>query len=127
MWRAFAHEADDPTMSSKQIKIIVAIVVLAVAGILAYRSMNNGPDLPTSSGFVCVETGEVFEMALDDVAIIPGLNPNTGRRTLLPCSRGEDGRYHVSEYYRGSLTGSLNDVNKYVDVQSLEVKTKDGN
>ena len=114
-------------MSGKQIKIIAAIVVLAVAGVLAYRSMSDETNLPTSSGFVCVETGKIFELSLDDVAMIPAPNPDTGQRTLLPCSMGDDGKYHVGEQFRGSLTGSLADVNQFVDVQSLEVKTKDGN
>jgi hypothetical protein len=113
-------------MSGKQIKVVAAVVILIVAGILTYRTLSDAPDVPSEVAFVCVASGKIYTLKVDDVAIIPAPNPDTGERTLLPCSRGKDGVYRVSARYRDALTGSLSDVNKYVDVQTLEVKPKDG-
>ena len=70
--------------------------------------------------FVCVETGELFRLDRDRVVRLPAENPDTGRRTLLPCVQRDDGEFHVSDHYRGSLT-KLADANHYVDAETLRV------
>lgn len=111
-------------MSSKAGKIALAIAVLVVAGLVYMRTTGGAPDagLPKDFGFVCVVTGEVFDMDIDDVLSIPAKNPKTGERTLLPCKPDENGVMRVLEFYRAPLMGDLKDVNKFVDPASLEVK-----
>jgi hypothetical protein len=109
-------------MSGKAAKILLGVIFLAGAALIAARSIDTSKnDIAKQSQFVCVATGEIFNLDLDKVAIIPAPNPNTGERTLLPCSKGDDGVMRVSERYRQALSGELKDKDKYVDPYNLEV------
>jgi hypothetical protein len=110
-------------MNSKAQKVVLAVVILAVAAFLTIRATRGGKDdvLLTKSGFVCVATGEIFELKVANVGIIPAKNPKTGQMTLVPCARGEDGKMRVSAHYRLLLRDDLKDLNKFVDAASLEV------
>jgi hypothetical protein len=109
-------------MSGKSAKIALAVFILVVAGLLARRALHNGTEVAAEANFVCVATGETFSLNLDQIAMIPAENPNTGERTLLPCSRSEDGVLRVGARYQPSLVNDLKEVNKYVDPMSLEVR-----
>ena len=112
-------------MSGKAAKILLGVIFLAGAAIIVAQSFNKGEDsVAEQSNFVCIATGEMFTLDMDKVAIIPAPNPKTGERTLLPCSKGDDGVMRVGEQFRASLAGKLKDVAKYVDPYNLEVLSR---
>ena len=109
-------------MSGKVAKILLGVIFLAGAALIAAQSFKSREGgVAEKSNFVCIATGEMFTLDMDDVAIIPAANPKTGERTLLPCSRGDDGVMRVGEQFRASLAGKLKDAAKYVDPYNLEV------
>lgn len=111
---------------SKNTKIGLAIVLLAVAGFMTYRSLRTDDVIADKALFACVETGEIFNLDWDDVPAIPAKNPKTGEWTLLPCEKRKDGIYILSRRYAAALQESLKDRNHYVDVGTLEVRPVNG-
>lgn len=108
-------------MTSSHKKIILAVVILGIAGALLWLNRSRG-GLPARSGFVDVETGEVFTFSLDSVRSFPAKSPKSGSETLLPCvERG--GKLFVGEHYR-SLVQQLDKDGKckFVDTSSLAVR-----
>jgi len=94
---------------------VVAIVLLATRG-------GGGPSLSSKTEFVCVATGKTFWLPRQP-RIFPFPNPDTGEKTLLPCSEDEDGEVHISNQCR-ELVQELHQagVNKYIDPQTLRVR-----
>ena len=111
-------------MKSDRNKVILVVALLVVAGaIFFYFGRDAGP-LPNSIRFVCVATGEFYDLARDDVpSILPAKNPDTGEATLLPVVKDEDGTLHLNERYAyGLIDGpQLAEVNRYVDPQTFEI------
>lgn len=112
-------------MSSEHKKLALALGLLAVAAGVYLITRPREIALAGAVPFVCVETGEVFELAPDDVpASFPAPNPKTGRRTLLPAHKNEQGRYVLQKRYAQDLSrpdSELAKVNKHVDPKTLEL------
>jgi hypothetical protein len=100
--------------------VVLVLALLGAAGVMTYR---NWPPrgLSTDIAYVCVATGEVFEIPRNDVGYLPFENPKSGQETLVPVQR-KDGHWVISEHYR-KLISSLGEVNKYVDPNSLEIRS----
>ena len=105
--------------------VAAAFLVAAVAIYLMFGGYSEGPSRSDKVRFVCVETGETFwiERAPHE---LPLENPETKRRTLIPCYEREDGTLAVSK----RVSGILEDLKeqgllKYVDQNTLSVKESD--
>lgn len=102
---------------------IVAVLLLVAIVLLAFQ----GGGAPSRSGevqFVCVATGEIFWLDRQP-RIFPFENPDTGEKTMLPCHEGEDGNIYVSSRCRKLVKEfEQNAVNKYVDPETLQVRTE---
>jgi hypothetical protein len=110
----------------KKTKITLAIVLLAVAAVLIYRGLRAERVVAAEVSFVCVATGETFDIDMEDVQAIPARNPKTNEWTLLPCERREDGTLVIARLYANSLRESLKLVNQFVDPKTLEVRKPGG-
>lgn len=111
-------------MESERTKLIAAgVILLAAVGV--FFVVGQGDDtFPTNVNFVCVETGKQFDLKSNEYSRMPADNPDTGRRTLLPVTE-RDGKYYVSERYSASLMrDDLKELNKFVDVRTLEVHSE---
>lgn len=100
---------------------IVAVVLVIVALFIGYRAMFAGG--PTDDfRMVCIATGETYWMSRDELVQLPAQNPDTGQRTLLPCVE-RDGELYVSSRYGDALrSGSIKELNQYVDTETLRVR-----
>lgn len=104
------------------IKISVVVVLLAAAGGLYFSRSGGKPAMPDTLTYVCVETGKIYNLDRGVARVTPATNPDTGRDTLMPCYRGEDGNYYVrkrSSESLGALTAA--NLNHHVDPKSLRV------
>lgn len=111
------------TVASKHgwLLLLVAATVTAMTAAIVF-AFGDGDHLPVRANFVCVETGETFDLAIAQVGLIPARHPVTKRRTLLPCAKGESGTLQIDEHYRPVLSGRLGKVNRVIDAESLQVK-----
>jgi hypothetical protein len=110
-------------MSPQAKKIIVAVALLVVAGVVYFMFGRTGSALPGSIKYVCVATGKIYSFSPSNLpSILPGKNPSTGQATLLPVTE-EDGKVYASPRYARDLLRNpeLAKVNKYVDPNSFEV------
>jgi hypothetical protein len=110
-------------MNSEQSKLILVLVLFVVAGGVYFMWGRPEPVLKQSVPFVCVATGQVYELDRDDVpSFLPAMNPDTQEETLLPVV-DRDGSLFVSSRYAAPLTDPerLAKVNKYVDPRTLRV------
>jgi hypothetical protein len=109
-------------MNSEQKKFIFALVLICGAVVAAFWLWPQTPALSDTLTFVCIETGEVFRVARDDVPyVLPMENPKTGRRTLLPAHE-EGGKLKVGARHASVLDQpEFAKVNRYVDPQTYEV------
>jgi hypothetical protein len=109
-------------MNSERKKLILAIVLLAAAVGIGVKFWPSGAPLPNSVSFVCVATGQRFSIARDKIpSLLPAKNPRTGAMTLLPVLE-QDGKVIVNPRHASCLRDpELAKVNKYVDLQTLEV------
>ncbi len=110
-------------LTPKQITMVG--FVAAALGLSAYLVFRPDPSQPRLKGtldFVCVRTGQRFELDRDspDCKFIPARNPVSNERTLLPCSKTDD-KWFVIDHYREAVVRFAGD-NYYVDPQTLEVK-----
>ena len=108
----------------KIIKISVAVALLIIAAVLAItRTEKNKIKgvLADRVELICVATGEVFAFKRKDLAMLPAENPKTGEQTLVPCYRDQQGHLRVDSHYV-PLLEDLGDLNRYVDVRTLEVQ-----
>lgn len=102
------------------VKLSIAGVALIAAGVLFWR-MREPPVLPPSTTFICVETGEHFTISRDDMSsFLPARNPKTDKATLVPVET-EDGQEYINRRF-AHLLKKLEEVNQYVDPQTLAVK-----
>jgi hypothetical protein len=111
-------------MSGRKRAIQVAVLAFALLAIAcAVRAARHDPfGLDARSRYVCVATGELFELSADQAGMVPARSPRTGEWTLLPCAVGDDGRLYVGQRYRPVLTDRLGDANHHVDPQTLAVR-----
>jgi hypothetical protein len=68
-----------------------------------------------------VSTGETFNITRKELVCIPMTNPRTGEATLLPCHE-RNGVLYINQRY-GSILGDLGARNRYVDPETLAVRT----
>lgn len=106
------------------LKIGLSIAALVVAGVL-FAVLRDDTGIPSRFPMVCVATGEIFELSIDEAGMIPAKNPRTGERTLIFCERGEDGQYAIAETDRWMLEeGELAKQNAFIDLETLKVKPR---
>ena len=104
------------------IRVSLSLAALAVAGYLL-STVRSSDGVPSRFPFVCVETGEVFMLSIEETGTNPAKNPRTARRTLVLCERRDDGTYAVAKDDAWLITEELKDVNAFVDPVTLEIKT----
>lgn len=111
---------------NNKVKIGLAIVLLLLATVFGIRAFRSNKSVADSASFVCVKTGETFNLKMTDVLAIPAQNPKTKEWTLLPCERRADGRLFVRPMYGVNLRSDLKDLNKVVDTGTFEVRSSRG-
>jgi hypothetical protein len=82
--------------------------------------MSRPKALPGDIAVVCVETGKRTKVAREKLTTLPGLNERTGRKTFVPYVV-RNGSAVVEKRFE-ELVISLNELNLFVDPQTLEVK-----
>jgi hypothetical protein len=96
-------------------------VVLLVGAIVVFW-MQNGPagdGIHDGIHLVCVESGKKYVIPRDKVGPPPCVNPDTGKKSLVPYVE-KDGELYVSSRYRNCLKG-LEEINHHVDMETLLV------
>jgi hypothetical protein len=84
---------------SQRIKLVVALLLLLIAGALILNQAIKPGPLKNSIMFRCVETQEVFSLNRSSINRIPAQNPETGEFTLLPIYQDENGDWQYSPRY----------------------------
>ncbi len=107
-------------LSGNQWKVIAAGALLVGALGVYFFWGREKPVLPDRINFVCVETGKRFSIPRDK-AVVPGVNPDTGKATLVPCYE-RAGQLYADGHYRGTIN-SLAEVNRYVDPKTLQIRS----
>lgn len=102
-------------------KITGALLAVAVAVWLVWMNLRNESPLADTIEYVDVTSGMVFRISRASVpSILPGENPKTKQKTLVPIYKRDDGQYYVSDRVIDVVRG-LGASNKYVDVASRHV------
>jgi hypothetical protein len=102
---------------------LVGGLLVAAVGLYAFQG-NRAPSRKGKVQFVCVATGESFWFARGEKKILPVESPKNGEKTLLPCHEREDGSLQVSSRCRSLVEEfEQNAINKYVDPETLLVRT----
>ncbi|GJM24166.1 MAG: hypothetical protein DHS20C16_05810 [Phycisphaerae bacterium] len=111
----------------QHMKLIAAVAMLMVAAIIMLTQESSPyPAIPDRFDYVCVSTGELFNLSNEEAARIPARHPKTGVATLIPCIRKDDGSIAIEEGFRDTLEGELSKYNHVVDMETLQVEKKDG-
>lgn len=100
--------------------------MLLIAAFLLTRESSPYPSIPDRFDYVCVSTGELFNLSNEQAAMIPARHPRTGIATLIPCIRKDDGSVAVEEGFRALLEGELSKYNHVVDMETMLVHKKEG-
>ncbi|MEW6250658.1 MAG: hypothetical protein AB1716_08410 [Planctomycetota bacterium] len=111
-------------MRAERTRLIIGVALLAAAGgLILWRWPARRPAFADTAPFVCVATGEVFHLTLEErPAFPPGQNPKTGTATLLPAEVLADGRLVAKARYAPLLQDAeLAKANRYVDPNTLEL------
>lgn len=113
-----------PPLKANAGKLALLAGLLAVA-VGSYFVWGDRPPARRSKvQYLCVATGETFWLARGACKILPGTNPRSGDKTLVPCHEREDGRLQVSSRCRGLIRRLERDaVNKLVDPDTLLART----
>ena len=106
----------------RHLKLIAALLMLGVAAFLLMPESSPYPPIPERFDYVCVSTGEMFNLSIEEAARIPARHPRTGVATLIPCVRRKDGSVAIEEGFRDLLEGELSKYNHVVDMETLIVK-----
>ena len=105
---------------------VIQLAILLLAGFsvaCAVRAALHDPyGLDDRALYVCVESGRLFNLTADEAGMVPARNPQTGRLTLLPCARADEGGLHVGGRYGSILREQLADANRRVDPVTLAVR-----
>lgn len=109
-------------LSRRTLTIAVGGAAAILALILFSAAREPANPLPSSYRFVCVATGEFFDLSAQEAGMIPARNPKTGKYTLVVCARAEDGAWHVIDDNRGIVEDQLQSENKWVDPQTLVIR-----
>ncbi len=111
-------------MQSKQWKLILAVALLVVAGSVYWQFGRSRSALADGVAYACVATGKVFWIPRAKTPpVLPAPNPDTGKATLVPVVRRDDGRFAMTDHYAGLLEDpELAPLNKFIDPETLEVR-----
>jgi hypothetical protein len=103
---------------------LAAVLLIAAAVLYSKFGGGHGPQRSSKVPFVCVETGKIFWLPREP-RLPPVENPDSKKRTLVPCYEREDGKLAVSERM-SSVLKDLSDqgLNKFVDLKTFEVTAK---
>jgi hypothetical protein len=80
----------------------IVLFVVAVGGLAAGVYFSVGSDRPQLRHSVLmadVVTGELFRVDTSKGIFIPAVNPDTGKPSLFPAEKGEDGSWRVKTRY----------------------------
>jgi len=102
--------------NAKPWQIILIVAGLLASGFVVWRvAFSGGPNLPNSVTLVDVDTGSLFVVGMGgrNKPYFPAAHPDTGRKTLLPVVKGEDGTWRITGH---SLPGL-----EYVDGEAPAV------
>ncbi len=101
--------------------ILIILAILALAGGL-FVSCRGGVNLSDGLLMVDVETGDRFRFDTSGKkgTYVPGLNPDTQRRTLLPIVN-RDGVWFLDDHFRSRLE-SIEGEHAAVDQSTYEVR-----
>jgi hypothetical protein len=110
---------------AKPWQIVLVVAAVVAAGITVYRFVtgSSGVDLAGKIQMVDVNTGESFYLKVGSgpgSATIPGRNPKTGEKTLLPVIE-ENGKLVFAQRYFVSLP-SIPGTHAAVDPATREAK-----
>ncbi len=103
-------------------KIIAALAMFGLAAFLLMPKSSPYPSIPDRFDYVCVSTGEMFSLSIEEAAMIPARHPQTKVRTLIPCIRNDDGTVAIEEGFRETLERELSKYNHVVEMETLIVK-----
>jgi len=106
---------------TRHLKLIAALLMLLTAAFLLTRESSPYPPIPDRFDYVCVSTGELFNLSNEEAAMIPARHPQTGVATLIPCVRKDDGSIAIEEGFRALLEGELRKYNQVVDMETMLV------
>lgn len=120
MQRSATKEEQASFLKANGGKLAAVVGLLLVAGAVAYYNSRSTGGLPDSLHLIDATTGKTFTMARNKVRQLPMINPETGTATLIPFTES-GGKRVVSDRYRGTLR-EMKDANKFIDVNSLEVR-----
>ena len=107
----------------QNLKLIASMAMLSVAGFLWVANSGPASPIPDRFDYICVSTGEMFNLSNDEAAMIPARHPQTRVPTLIPCTRDADGAVVVEEGFRFLLEGELSRYNHVIDLETMRVKT----
>jgi hypothetical protein len=102
-------------------KLVIAAAVSLLAVAFAVQRLKSSGPISNSVLLVCVSTGETFNITRKELVYIPMKNPRTGEATLLPCHK-RNGVLYINQRY-GPVLGDLGARNRYVDPETLAVRT----
>lgn len=81
-------------------QVVVIIAAIAAVGVSVYLSFGGDGAVEQASEMTVVDitTGELYTLPLSKTKaiIMPATNPATGKRTLFPVAKREDGTWSVS-------------------------------
>ena len=107
--------------SGNIIKIAAAVLAVAGAVWIGWTNLRSESPLADAVEYVDVTSGKVFRISRASIpSILPGENPDTKQKTLVPIYKRDDGQYYVSDRVMDVVRG-LGASNKHVDVTSRHV------
>lgn len=80
-----------------QIAVLAAGALALSISLFFYFTREDKLDLPNRVFLADVSTGDVFEVSTKDrPAIVPEVNPNTGKATLVRVKKDDQGKWRVN-------------------------------
>ena len=101
--------------------MLLVVVLLLGAGAIGWMFTGRGSGLRSDYTLICVATGERFHFNRDQITEMPALNPKTKEKTLVVCEQ-INGQWRVVPHYAAAVE-RLGEKNKYVDPQTLAIKS----
>jgi hypothetical protein len=113
-WRGVSLVAEGRLMTGGKLRpwqIGLFVVALIAVGVAAYLSTGSDDvDLAGKVTLVDVTTGELFEKRTGDgkgTAVVPEINPDTNKKSLLPVFLGKDKKYRIEKRYVSMLPADV--------------------
>jgi hypothetical protein len=105
-----------------QIALIVVAMVVACVSMFMTFSKSKKVDLSHQLTMVDVATGDLYTFNTKKRAVgIPEYSPDTGKATLLPVTKKDDGKWYINQRYIDSID-YMDDVVAVVDRDTGLVK-----